>query len=378
MNENKNDGFFGRKSGESVGVSRYVQANVPTPDGGTKVVSSMADTPDGKIIIPQLKEGVSEVKELPKAKESGVKAAIKSFTDTANAIAESSQVQAVKELGEQGVKAVQEQKKTLLAQAKAVVDAGFNAVGDAAAWARKALSFDCSKAKNKPTVQTPTSQPVAPAAKGTTNKITEAKPTGEKGEYGKVIVNETKGGHVQLIDNTPGNKRVLNLHPSGTYDSKTDNGDSTDKVVGSKFTFVDKDWKITVFGDEIEVVYGDEHVNIKKNQFVNINGDMNHNVDGERSDHVGNNMMQAVDGNLTEITGADRTESVGGNYDGKIGGKETVKVAADSSKTVGGNMTIIVGGNVQIISGGSVNVTAAKNMQLVAPLVRIIGRIMMN
>ena len=166
-------------------------------------------------------------------------------------------------------------------------------------------------------------------------EINEAAPTGDKAQYGKIEVKETKGGHVFIIDNTPGNKRIIVLHPTGTYTAMTDKGDFTEKATGDMYTIVEKDWKVNICKDRVEVIQGEQRINIKKDSYENIEGKQNVNVGGDKNEKIGGNLTIAVEG--------DASVSVVGKCDVSAGGKCTVKankVDIDGgSKTLSGVVT---------------------------------------
>lgn len=161
-------------------------------------------------------------------------------------------------------------------------------------------------------------------------EIKEAAPTGEKAKYGKIEVKETKGGHVFIIDNTPGNKRIIVLHPTGTYTSMTDKGDYTEKVTGDMFTIVEKDWKVNILKDSIEVIQGDHRINIKKDMFENIEGNKTSNVNGDVKEKIGGSLTVAIDG--------DAAVTVSGKCNLTSGGK--TKVTANQVEIDGGSKSV--------------------------------------
>ena len=65
-------------------------------------------------------------------------------------------------------------------------------------------------------------------------QIKEALPTTNLSQYGKVVVNESKGGFVTIRDETPKNNLIVKLHPSGTYQSINNDGANQQKIVAEK------------------------------------------------------------------------------------------------------------------------------------------------
>ena len=143
-------------------------------------------------------------------------------------------------------------------------------------------------------------------------KISEPQPTDDKAKYGKIQIKENSAGFVEIRDETPGNVRKIDLHPTGTYDAMFHNGDVHQKVCGKKFTYVDSDWNIMIFGDEISVISGSETVHIKKDRVENVNGKKTLNVDGDSFSKVG----------------GDHTQEVVKDYSFRIGGNEGRRISS--------------------------------------------------
>ena len=163
-------------------------------------------------------------------------------------------------------------------------------------------------------------------------------------------VNETEGGHVFEIDDTPNNERIHEYHTAGTfYEIQAD---------GSKIT--------KVVGDEYEITLKDKKVYIKGSCDVTIGGDARMLVTGDMYQEIGGNLFTTVAGNrVTKIIGNDLTEVLSGQNSSikrdqalRVGGSKTDSVIKDSTTTVGGNSFATTGGNVTSISVGSTSHTS--------------------
>lgn len=180
--------------------------------------------------------------------------------------------------------------------------------------------------------------------------IKEKLPDKDKSEYGKIQVQETKGGFVDLKDETPGNKRWMKLHPAGTYSQVVNNGDMHEKIVHDRYIIIDNNWNISVGADQIEIIMGNNKIQIKKDRQTNINGNDNMNVDGDRN--------TVVTGNDTkQITGND-TEKITGDMTSDITGKLTETIKKDYIRTVQGKQNTIVMKDINQISCASINIIA--------------------
>jgi hypothetical protein len=153
-----------------------------------------------------------------------------------------------------------------------------------------------------------------PFIKNTNSKeIKELLPTADKAEYGKIQVKESKGGFVEIQDETPGNKRWQKTHPSGTYTQVVNNGDMHEKIVNDRFIIIDKNWNISVGEDQIEVIVGNNRIQIKKDRETNITGSDNTNVTGDSTLFVGGNESREVKGNQTEKISGNMNSRIDGN-----------------------------------------------------------------
>lgn len=181
-------------------------------------------------------------------------------------------------------------------------------------------------------------------------EIKEELPNKDKSEYGKIQVHETRGGFVELKDETPGNKRWMKLHPAGTYSQVVNNGDMHEKIVNDRFIIIDKNWNISVGEDFIEVIVGNQKIQIKKDREVNIKGNDNKNVDGDDTTKVKGNHSTEVKGN--------ETEKITGNMLSDITGGLTENIKKDYKRMVNGKQNVIAMGGINHISSASINIIA--------------------
>ncbi len=198
--------------------------------------------------------------------------------------------------------------------------------------------------------------------------VDEPKPTPDKSKYGKVNIKELKSGITQTIDETEGNVRIVELHPSGTYDAKLDNGDQTEKVTGKKITVIDKNWEIAIFENEIVVITKDQKLHIKNDRFLNIEGNHDINIDKDKNELIkGKNTLNVTGESITKISSNERKHTTGnqtnlieGNLDETVKGNYSSNVSGNGTSSVSGNLSISVSGNVNISASGQISITAPK------------------
>jgi len=74
-------------------------------------------------------------------------------------------------------------------------------------------------------------------------------------DYTKVTVYEFPSNATIIIDSTTGNVRIIEIHPSGSYTAKLNNGDILSKAAGNNLIFVKK--------DSIEIIDGKKEIKAK-------------------------------------------------------------------------------------------------------------------
>lgn len=218
-------------------------------------------------------------------------------------------------------------------------------------------------------------------------EIKEVAPDFAKSEYGKIQVKETKGGFVEIFDQTPGNQRTMRLHPAGTYNQVLPNGLVQDKIVNDKVTMIDKNWNITVGEDFVEVVSGNNKIHIKKEHQLNINGNSHTHIDKDENILVEQDRNIEVKQTFNEKVGKgkniditkDLTEKVSDNIKREVGKNVDTKIGKNENRTIGGALNVIVTGNIMIsssatmniISTGPCNVNSSALVKVTAPLIKL-------
>jgi len=113
-------------------------------------------------------------------------------------------------------------------------------------------------------------------------------------EYPHNHVRQTESGHIQELDDTPGNERIHEYHKSGTFYEIDSQGNKVTRIVG----------------DEYEVVAGNDYVNVKGNVNFTIDGNCNTKIAGNWNVEVDGNYDVQVGGNVTEDISGERTTTV--------------------------------------------------------------------
>lgn len=192
-----------------------------------------------------------------------------------------------------------------------------------------------------------------------TKKIDEPRPTDNKAEYGKIQVKENKAGFIVINDETPGNVRQINLHPTGTYNALLDNGDYHTKTTNDRQEITVGNWNITTEKDKIEIISGNNKIEIRKDIFTNIAGKSDYNLTGTQSNVVGADVTDDFKANYTGKIADNYSESVGGNKTETTSGNLTEKISGDHKENVSGSLTIQVSGNINIVSSGNIKIMSS-------------------
>ncbi len=103
-------------------------------------------------------------------------------------------------------------------------------------------------------------------------------PLAYKGVYPYVSTHKSESGHINEIDDTPGNERLFRYHRAGSYEEYRPDGDKVDKISGDQYTIIAKDGKIYIEGSANLYVKGNIIINCMNDATVNISGKTEMNV----------------------------------------------------------------------------------------------------
>jgi len=393
------ENFQKRKTGES-STSKYIQAKVPNAKGGVKKNSGvLSETPDAKIITPLLKKDTNVVKTFKSPAELLAKAkniTPEDLSAVGSKLAATLPISKITKELETKIKSVLPDTSALKSLSSKMDSKGnikdkSSSKGSKTKDLQKSVpSLDKVKVSDpKKPVETkltetsdketkslvdmvakPGAGPPALVPAEEKKEVKEEKPSGDKAEYGKIQVKENKAGYVEISDETPGNVRKVDLHPSGSYNSKLDNGDAHQKTVGDRVDITEKDWKVTVMQNAIIIVYNDTKIEIRNDKVENIKGNCHTNIDGETKTKVAKDVTNNYDSNFNEKIGQNSNIAIGGNEDKKISGNLTETISGNHKEAVTGNLTINVTGNVNI-TGNNINCTAKSQVVISAPKIML-------
>ena len=180
--------------------------------------------------------------------------------------------------------------------------------------------------------------------------------------YNKVYQSES--GHVEEIDDTPGNERLHRMHTSGTYEEiYTDGtrqvkivGDDYEVVFGNKNIHIKGNCSMTVDGDLRQMVYGNYHLQVEKDMTMNIKGSQQVKIGG-------NHETEVIRSRSTNI-GVDDNLSVMNNSTTNVINDRLLTVGNDNTISVTNNMATTVLNNKSIMNAGTFGHTSLDNYTL--------------
>ena len=185
-------------------------------------------------------------------------------------------------------------------------------------------------------------------------------PTGEETSlYPYNLVKETEAGIVQELDNTPGNIRIHEFHPSGTNREIQNDGTRVTNIVGSDYEIIVKDKNVLVRGAANVTIEGDAKLRIDGNYYTEVKNDWQIIVGGDKIENItGNHVMNIGTDQLSNITGnryatiTGNNKPTGGDFETIIGGQTT---------TIGSVQNVTVGGSMDLTSKGNLNLNVGKS-----------------
>lgn len=198
-------------------------------------------------------------------------------------------------------------------------------------------------------------------------EINEVAPNKDATQYGKVIVKETKGGFVDLVDETPNNKRSMNLHPSGTYHQIINDGSKFEKIVNDNTLFVEGNNSTSITKDLISLIKGTFKQQIIGNSEVDINENNNLTVSGNSISNIKKDLILEINGNETINIDGNNTIQINGNQGITIGGNSSDVISGNENKTINGNSSITISGSLSICANSGITISCGASIINITP-----------
>lgn len=127
------------------------------------------------------------------------------------------------------------------------------------------------------------------------------------GEYPYNHVYSTESGHLQEFDDTPGRERIHTFHTSGTYQEIDKFGNQVNKIIGDKFSIIERNGYVYIDGTARITIGSDVKLVIGGNLDIEVDGNVNYNIGGDLTWKVGGDVKYGI--------GGKNSISSGGNTD---------------------------------------------------------------
>lgn len=204
-------------------------------------------------------------------------------------------------------------------------------------------------------------------------------------EYPYNQVRESRSGIVEEWDDTPGQTRVHQYHPSGTYEEIIDDGSKTIKVVGKDYemyldgknVYINGNLNLTVTGDKRELIQGNYHLEVEGDMTMEVKESLHQKIDKDhavevqfnRTTNIGENEVLLVSGDKTETTVGDEVRIVNGKYASQVVGdanytfqsNRKTKTSLNDEEVITGTKKKMVGQEEQIAVKGNRTKTIVGN-----------------
>jgi predicted chitinase len=154
-------------------------------------------------------------------------------------------------------------------------------------------------------------------------------PYGAKYPFNKVY--ESESGHIQELDDTPGQERIHTYHRSGTFH------------------------EIDPQGTQVNYIIGDNFIIMERNGCISVKGECNITVDGNTNIYARSDANIQVENNATVKVGNNLDIGIATDVNLAIGGDFLVKVAGDF-KVDAGNITAKSQGDYDVQAVGALGV----------------------
>ena len=198
---------------------------------------------------------------------------------------------------------------------------------------------------------------------------------------------QTEGGHIIEIDDTPDNKRILTQHVSGTYDEMHDDGSKVTKVVKDNYLIVANDNFVSIHGKATLHIDGD--INLRVGGSINIisDGGINFISQGDMRMIAKSISMETTGGDITAKSAQNTTLTSGQamnikSQSNRIDSDDITSIAAGAqliatankfSADVATDFAVQAGAGVYLTSSAGTNINAGAPVAITTPSLEVDG-----
>ena len=189
--------------------------------------------------------------------------------------------------------------------------------------------------------------------------------------YGKVQVQETKSGHVIMLDDTPGNEKILIKHNRGNGVELSKDGSVLIRARNNLSISVDANG-VFIFEGDLLISSKNLKLDVTGDLELNVTGDMTLNVGGDKKENIGGSNRTYVTGNKGEIVEGSSSTTVLGSVTNTTLGAFSDNIKLDYRQTISGFSSVNVKGQNKVSSETEIAMSTP-NMNLAAADISIFG-----
>jgi hypothetical protein len=173
------------------------------------------------------------------------------------------------------------------------------------------------------------------------------------GQYPYINVEQTEGGHIFMMDDTPDNESIRLQHgKTGTYYRQLPDGSVEHIIQSDHFMVIVNDNNVKIQGVCNISIEGDSKLHVYGDCFTQVDGDMTATVNGDQTTHAVGDVDLTSEGNV----------SISAGNPGNLGSFNMIYLAGTGGVQIQGDLTVT-----GTISGGAdinatTNVTAAQKV----------------
>ena len=190
-------------------------------------------------------------------------------------------------------------------------------------------------------------------------------------QYTKAQIQQTKSGHVIMMDDTPGSEKILVKHNKGNGIEFKNDGSV---IIRSKNNFtisVDTDG-VMLFEGDLTVSCQGLTADVTGDLDLNVGGDFNLKVGGDKKETIQGASRSTIDGNRGEMVKGNKSSSTLGHKTNMTLGQVSDVIKGDLRQTVGAALNTSVKGQLRQSSETEI-ATSAPNQNIAAADLTVIG-----
>ena len=190
-------------------------------------------------------------------------------------------------------------------------------------------------------------------------------------EYGRAQIQQTKSGHVIIMDDTPSGEKILIKHNKGNGIEFASDGSVSIRSKNNFTISVDTNG-VMLFEGDLTISCQGLKADITGDLDLNVGGDFNLKVGGDKKESVQGSSRSGIDGNRGEIVKGNLSSTVLGSKTNTTLGAVSDIVKGNLRQTVGAAMNTSVKGQLRQSSETEI-ATSAPNQNIAAADLTVIG-----